>query len=122
MLPMLRAFVFAHLWWSDPCKVLWKLTSQPMLSLQQAEFSGFEGRLRPVAHPQLAQDVAEVVLDGATGDVEGLADLAIGSPTRQQGQDLPLALGQRRKLAPAGERREGRSGYGGFNGCRGEGG
>src|SRR5260221_6114865 len=88
-----------------------KRTMQPMLSLQQAEFSGFEVRLRPVAHPQLAQDVAEVVLDGATGDVEGLADLAIGSPTRQQGQDLPLALGQLRHLAPADERRGGRSSH-----------
>src|SRR5258708_14857115 len=109
---MFCASLSGHLWRAGPCKVMWKLASQPMLSLQEAEFSGFEGRLRPVAHPQLAQDVAEVVLDGPTGDVEGLADLAIGSPTRQQGQDLPLALGQRRKLAPAGERREGRSGYG----------
>ena len=62
---------------------MWKARHATSASLQQAEFSGFEGRLRPVAHPQLAQDVAEVVLDGASCDVEGLADLAIGSPTRQ---------------------------------------
>lgn len=53
-----------------------------MLSLQQAEFSGFQGRLRPVAHSQLAQDIAEVILNSAAGDEEGLADLTIGSPTR----------------------------------------
>ena len=103
---MLCASVFAHLWRSDPCKVMWKRVGR-MLSLQQAEFSGFQGRLCAVAHPQLAQDVAEVILDGATGDVEGLADLAIGSPTRQQGQDLPLALGQLRRAAHADERRSG---------------
>jgi hypothetical protein len=62
---------------------MWEVYTATRASLQQAEFSGFEGRLRPVAHPQLAQDVAEVVLDGAAGDVEGLADLAIGSPTSQ---------------------------------------
>src|SRR6516225_6988467 len=91
-------------------------------SLQQAEFSGFQSRLRPVAHPQLAQDVAEVVLDGAAGDVEGLADLAIGSPTPQQGQDLTLALGQLRHVAHAGECRSGRSDHCGLDGGRGEGG
>jgi hypothetical protein len=51
LLPMFCASVFAHLWRSDPCKVMWKRTSQPLLALQQAEFSGFQGRLRPVAHP-----------------------------------------------------------------------
>src|SRR5215472_2365771 len=73
------------------CRFMWEAYTATSASLQQAEFSGFEGRLRPVAHPQLAQDVAEVVLDSATGDVEGFADLTIGSPTPQQGQDLPLA-------------------------------
>src|SRR5438128_2320194 len=99
---------------------MWEAYHLTRTFLQQAEFSGFQGRLRPVAHPQLAQDVAEMVLDGAPGDVEGLADLAIGSPTRQQGQDLPLALSQRRKLAHADERRGGRSDHGGFDGGRGE--
>lgn len=61
--------------------------------LQQAEFSGFECSLRPVAYPQLAQDIAEVILDGAACDVEGFADLTIGSATRKQGQNLALALG-----------------------------
>src|SRR5215469_10344778 len=99
-----------------------KCFGSSLLSLQQAEFSGFQGCLRPVAHPQLAQDVAEVVLDGATGDVEGLADLTIGSPTCQQGQDLPLALSQLRQVAPAGEHRGGRSGHRRLDGGRGEGG
>src|SRR5258708_28929047 len=107
MLPTPSPFVCARLWWSDAYKVLWEAHHASGAFLQQAEFSGFQGRLRPVAHTQLAQDVAEVVLDGATGDVEGLADLAIGSATRQQGQDLPLPLGQLRHVAPADERRSG---------------
>src|ERR1051326_3709928 len=62
--------------------------------LQQPKFSGFQSRLSTVAHPQLAQNVAEVVLDGAPCYVEGLTDLAIGSATCKQSQDLSLALGQ----------------------------
>src|SRR5260221_10547858 len=110
MLPTPSPFVCARLWWSDPYKVLWEAHHANGAFLQQAEFSGFQGRLRPVAHPQLAQDVAEVILDGAAGNVEGLADLAIGSPTRQQGQDLPLALGQLRHVAHTDERRSGGGG------------
>src|SRR6266699_1366166 len=93
-----------------------------MLALQQAKFSGFQSRLSTVAHPQLAQDVAEVVLDGATGDVEGLTDLAIGSATCKQSQDLSLALGQLGKLAHTDEGGGGRSSHCGLDGCRGEGG
>src|SRR5258708_9164571 len=66
MLPTPSPFVCARLWWSDPYKVLWEAHHANHAFLQQAEFSGFQGRLRPVAHPQLAQDVAEVVLDGTT--------------------------------------------------------
>src|SRR5215831_13602435 len=98
------------------CRFMWEAYTATSAFLQQAEFSGFEGCLRPVAHPQLAQDVAEVVLDGAAGDVEGLADLAIGSPTPQQGQDLPLALSQLRHVAPADECRSGRSDQCGLDG------
>src|SRR6266536_6189410 len=98
------------------CRFMWKARHATSASLQQAEFSGFQSCLSPIAHPQLAQNVAEVVLDGATGDVEGLADLAIGSPTRQQGQDLPLALGQLRPVAPADERGSGGSDHGGLDG------
>src|SRR6266566_5440668 len=117
-----KSFRVSRLWWSDPYKLLWEAHHANGAFLQQAEFSGFQGRLRPVAHPQLAQDVAEVILDGAAGDVEGLADLAIGSPTRQQGQDLPFALGQLRHVAHTDERRSGGSDHCGLDGCRREGG
>src|SRR5216684_2468078 len=120
MLPTPSPFVCARLWWSDPYKVLWEAHHANGAFLQQAEFSGFQGRLRPVAHTQLAQDVAEVILDGAAGDVERLADLAIGSATRQQGQDLPLALGKLRHVAHTDERRSGGSDHCGLDGCRGE--
>jgi hypothetical protein len=87
---------------------------------QQAKFSGFQRRLRPVTHTQLAQNGAEVVLDGAAREVEGFANLAIGSSTCQQGQDLPLALCQLRHVASANERRSDRSRHCGCDGQRGE--
>jgi len=91
-------------------------------SLQEAKFSGFECRLRSIAHTQLAQDVAEVVLDRAAGDRERLADLVMGSSTCQQSQDLPLPLGQLEHITPVAACKGCRSGLGGLNRCGGEGG
>src|SRR5260370_28169097 len=58
--------------------------------------SGPRGDLAAVAEPELDQDVLDVVLRRAFGDVQGLADLFVGQPARDQLGDLELAGAQRR--------------------------
>src|SRR5512142_3208597 len=53
-----------------------------------------ERGLCPVAQAQFAQDARYVVLDGAFGDEERLADLAVTRSARELLKDLDFALGQ----------------------------
>jgi len=50
--------------------------------------------LGAVAHPQLAQDVGDVVLDRAFGDVEGSGDLAVGLALGDETQDVQFTVGE----------------------------
>ena len=59
---------------------------------------GARGRAWPAA-------TGDVVLHGLLGEEEPLADLAVGQPLGDQGQDLALPLGQRAELVGASARR-----------------
>ena len=50
--------------------------------------------LHPVAEAELLEDVGDVRLHGGLADVELGADLRVGQPSRDQPEDLQLALGQ----------------------------
>src|SRR5580704_15180950 len=53
------------------------------------------GDLAAVAEPELDQDVLDVVLRGPLGHEQGLADLLVGQPARDQLGHLDLARAQR---------------------------
>jgi hypothetical protein len=50
------------------------------VGVQQARLAGVRDRLQPACGLQLAEDVVQVRLDGATSDVERLGDLAVDRP------------------------------------------
>src|SRR5450631_1368992 len=54
--------------------------------------------LDPVLHVQLLEGVVNVVLHGALGDRELLADLLVGQALGHELEDLELAAGDRRTL------------------------
>jgi hypothetical protein len=45
-------------------------------------------------HPELAKDLAQVRVDGVTGQKESLADLAIGQPGRDEAGDVSFRVAQ----------------------------
>src|SRR5260370_39515304 len=62
--------------------------------------SGPRGDLAAVAEPELDQDGLDVGLRRAFGDVQGLADLLVGQPARDQLGDLDLPGAHRRAGPP----------------------
>src|SRR5690606_29095598 len=69
----------------------------------QLQLEGLQDRAGPVAHAQLAEDVGDVVLDGALGHAEGIGDLLVGEAGGHQAQDLGLAVGERVRAVQADE-------------------
>src|SRR5262245_37442429 len=65
--------------------------------LHQPDLVGEDDRLHPVARSELVEDVADMGLDRALAQEQGPRDLGVGPPTRDQPQDLPLAVGQGRE-------------------------
>lgn len=61
---------------------------------QQTKAVGLRGRLAPVGHAELVENVGDVGLDRAGPEEERLGDLLIGLSPCQQAQDLYLALCQ----------------------------
>lgn len=55
---------------------------------------GVDGRLRAALHAHLHEDVRDVVLHGLLGEVQGLADLAIGETIGHELKDLVLPGGE----------------------------
>src|SRR5687767_12489265 len=60
----------------------------------QPDSDGVERRLRPAYQPELAEDAADVGLDGLLADAERARDLLVGLPHRHQPQHVGLALGE----------------------------
>ena len=61
---------------------------------EEAELAGAVARLDPRAAVELAEQVADVHVDGALADEELLGDLAVGAADGDVAQDLELAAGQ----------------------------
>ncbi len=63
---------------------------------------GEPGRVRrgfgAAAHPELAEEVGDVVLDGLLGEEHLLADLAVGETVGDQREDLALLVGEAGEL------------------------
>ena len=55
---------------------------------------GIDGGLCPVGEVQLAQDVADVPLDGILANDQLPGNCAVVQPTGDQSEDLDLAVGQ----------------------------
>ena len=72
-------------------------------ALHQAQFQCLKDRARAIAHAELGQDIGDVVLDRALGDVQRARDLLVGIAAGHQPQNLGLALGQGIGLVEAGE-------------------
>ena len=66
----------------------------PRSATDEAGLESAEDGTGAVAHPELEQDVAHVVLHGAFGEVQTVGDLAVGVPRGEQAQDVELALGE----------------------------
>ena len=62
--------------------------------LEQREGACPANRLRAARGSQLAEQVADVFLDGGQPDHQGLGDLLIGGPGGQQAQDFLLTPGE----------------------------
>jgi len=56
-----------------------------------------DGDLAAVGEAELGQDVLDVVLRGAFGDVQGRGDLPVGQSLPDQPGDFPLARAERRQ-------------------------
>src|ERR1700680_1972164 len=67
--------------------------------LCQARFYGVDGRLGPCRHIELAEDAADVVLDGLLAQKKLLRDLFVREPNRNQLNDVCFAFRQLRWIA-----------------------
>ena len=63
--------------------------------LEQVEFVRARDRLRAAAHGELAEEMVDVRFHRADGDDQRLRDLRVGFASRNQLQNLALALGER---------------------------
>ena len=60
-----------------------------------AQFSGFERRLRAVTHAQFSQDARQVILHRAHGDDQVISNLLVAGSLAEQAEDLQFAFGER---------------------------
>jgi hypothetical protein len=70
-------------------------------------FVGGDHGLCAVAEPELAQDVADVRLDGLVAVHEAVGDLVVREPGCDQAEDLELAAGERVEVLGTGALRRG---------------
>jgi hypothetical protein len=61
----------------------------------QAQVAGASGDLRPVADPQFADDIADMLLCCGQGNRKLLRDLLVGCAAREELHDLQLARAER---------------------------
>jgi hypothetical protein len=70
------------------CWLLWGRGEESAMSLQEIQVSGASRRLCAGFDIQLLEDVLQMRLHGAHGDIEFAADFAIGSAISDKPQDL----------------------------------
>src|SRR5689334_14055227 len=69
-------------------------TSAPFLPLPVLDLGGDDRGLDTALHAELGEQAGDVVLHRLLGEVQPLADLAVGEALADQGEDLPLPGGQ----------------------------
>lgn len=67
--------------------------------LDQCVPDGCGGGFAPVCRSELGQEIGNMRGHGAVADIQLLGNLRVGSPLTEQGQDLPLAAGQRKRVS-----------------------
>lgn len=65
-------------------------TSLETVGLDEADFACLDQRLRPIADPQLGQNMTDMTLDRIWRDDERISDFLIRCTTSNQGENLPF--------------------------------